>query len=571
MRPVCLMGVGLTLASGPFGLATESIPWEQRIESLVQQGDLLEAERLAEAATREPASAAVGYGWLGRISMAQTRFAEASDRFRRARDLGAEVGEIAAPWSRALVRLGRRQEACNLLGDASSTDEANASLRYLTGSCYLKVGAARQALPHLEAAHRHGIAHSAAAMELARVRFQIGREDLAVEQLLAKTEQASDPPTLLAIGKMMFQFVLYRQAAMPLEKAWEAKPGWYEAGMYLAMTRYQLEDYQGSAEVLSALDIAAEPVEVRLLRGSTLARLGQLREARSELEDAIRMAPDRADGYLNLGLLHLDQGDREQALDVFAKAAQRDPRGAKIFYHVRSRQNCRSLTPPTGKTAGDGGQARYLSQFADSLQAGQQWGAALEVYLAALSIDSRLARPYGGIALICQELGTAEVGVKFALRGLGLYPTDDKLHYYLGSLYEYLGQPDAAIQSYEKALELSDARPTPARYWLRLGLAQLAAGESAEAELSFRVSLERDPDFAEAHYRLGRVHFRGGEFAEAERMFERAVHLDPSLDEAYYSWGLALVRNGKDDQGRAILDSYRKKLELRQDRGGGMR
>ena len=36
---------------------------------------------------------------------------------------------------------------------------------------------------------------------------------------------------------------------------------------------------------------------------------------------------------------------------------------------------------------------------------------ALEVYLTALSIDPRQARPYGGIGLICQELGTAEVGV----------------------------------------------------------------------------------------------------------------------------------------------------------------
>ena len=570
MRFNVLIGLALVMSCGDYAHGADRDDWERPIETLIQEGDLSEATRLAETATQESGTAASAYGWLGRISMAGARFGEASERFSRARDLGASVAEIADPWSRALVRLGRRREACTLLGDAVSLDSENASLRYLAGSCYLRLGSPGEALPHLEAAQRHGIGHSALAMDLARARIGSGREDLAVEQLLGMAEKSSDPGTLLAIGKTLFQSVLYRQALVPLSKARESRPGWYDAGMYLALSHYQLEEYQECADILSALDLESKPAEARLLLGSALARLGMADAARLELEAGIRLAPGRADGYLNYGLFLLDHGQREQALVVFDQAEGRDARGAKVFYHVRSRPNCRGLTPPDGTLEGNASRSRYLSDFADSLLAGQQWGAALEVYLTALSIDPRRPRPYGGIGLVCQELGTAEVGVEFVRKGLDLHPSEAELHYYLGSLREYLSQPRAAIESYQEALELGDSETIPARYWLRLGLAQLAVGQGAQAESSFKTALEREPEFAEAHYRLGKVRFREGQYVEAEQLFERAVQLDPSSPEAYYSWGLACIRNGKSQKGREILESHRRKAALRQAHAGGM-
>lgn len=570
MKYRALVGVFSVLLGPPFVLGADESSWGRQIEKLVHQGQLAEATRLAETAAREPGTGASAYSWLGRISMAGARFEEAAQRFGRARELGASVVEIADPWSRALVRMGKREDACVLLGDASSVDERNANLRYLAGACYLRLDSPRDALPHLEAAHRHGLSHSAASMDLARARFGSGREDLAVDQLAEMTEQSSDPGMLLAIGQMLFRNVLYRQALAPLEKARETRPGWYEAGMYLALAHYQLEEYRNCAAILSDLALESRPAEARFLLGSALARLGEYEAARRELETGIRMAPDRADGYLNLGLFFLDRGQRGAALEVFEKVASKDPRGAKIFFNVKSRVNCRGLKPPEESRNGDARQARFFAEFGDSLLAGQQWGAALEVYLTSLSINSRLARPYGGIGLICQELGTAEAGLEFVKSGLQLHASDRELHYYLGSLYEYLSQPLRAIESYRAALRLGDPDTIPPRYWLRLGLAQLAAGEAAGAEGSFQAALDREPGFAEAHYHLGKIRFRDGQYAEAESLFERAVNLDPSLAEAYYSWGLACVRNGKSAKGRAILESHRRKAALRQAHSGGM-
>ena len=253
---------------------------------------------------------------------------------------------------------------------------------------------------------------------------------------------------------------------------------------------------------------------------------------------------------------------------MFRQAMSRDARGAKVLYSVRSRTNCQGLTPPGPEIAAEPGSAAYLADFGDSLLAGQQWGAALEVYLTALSLDSGLPGPYGGIGLVCQELGSAEVGAEFVRHGLRLHPSDGELHYYLGSLREYLGQTGAAIGSYRKALELAGPGQAPSRYWLRLGIAQLAAGGQREAEASFQAALEADPDSAGAHYRLGQLRLRERRFAEAEALLERAVELDPSLAEAHYSWGMACIRNGKPEKGRMILESHRRKLALRDQTAG---
>ena len=563
-------GILAAIALAALGTAAEPSSWELQVERMIEQGRLDEAERMASLAAEEPATAGVGYEWLGRVAMAGARHEEAALQFERAREFGGDSGRFASVWATALVKLGRRPEACAVLGEASLGAASDANLRHRAGACYLRLDDAKRALPHLEAAYGNGLRHAAVVMDLARALLARGREDRGVELLEGVTATDANPETLLAVGRMLFRAVLYRQALLPLRRAWEAKPGWYDAGMYLALAHYQLEEYAAGAEVLAKLDADSASAEYRCLAGSVQGQLGNRAQARRELERCIQIAPDRADGYLNLGLFFLDHGQTAEALEALEQGATRSTRGAKVFYRVASRANCRGLAPPAPRAGGDVPSAEPYLDFADSLLRGQQWGSALAVYLAAVDIDPGSARPYGGIGLICQELGTAEVGVEFVKRGLELHPGDAELHYFLGSLLEYLARPQEAIRSYEAALRAGAGKELPARYWLRLGLAQVAAGRLQAAEASYRTALQREPDSGEGHYRLGKLRFSAGRYAEAETLFGQAVQLDPSLAEAYYAWGLACVRNGKADQGREILESHRRKLALRQAQAGGM-
>jgi tetratricopeptide (TPR) repeat protein len=57
-----------------------------------------------------------------------------------------------------------------------------------------------------------------------------------------------------------------------------------------------------------------------------------------------------------------------------------------------------------------------------------------------------------------------------------------------------------------------------------------AAGKYAEAELQYRNSLSKDPNFAEGHYRLGLVEYKLRQGADALDHLQHAVSLDPSND-----------------------------------------
>lgn len=570
MNRLATLACASAIALLPPLYAADEGSWAAQLERMVAEGRLEAAERLASAAIGDPARRAGAREWLGRIAIAGARPGRADTQFQEAVNHGGDLANFADLWASALIKLDQRPKACAILGEAARADAEDAALRHRAGGCYRRLGEYRQAIPHLQGAYDLGLRGASVTLDLAWARFEEGREDLAAAMLGGLVESSAlAPRTLLEVGKMLFQRILYRQAIGPLQMALDAKPGSYEAGMYLGLAHYQLEEYAASAEVLAALEIDSPPAEYRYLLGSVRARLGDPEGARRELELGIRAAPDRAAGYLNLTLFYLDQERPADAIQAFREASSRTARGAKILYRVASRTNCRGLRPPEEETVDDTGLAPLLVEFGDSLLAGQQWGSALAVYRAALSINPGLARPHGGIGLICQELGTAEVGLEFVERGLALHPRDPELHYYSGSLYEYMTRLDEAILSYQRALKSGNG-PPPARYWLRLGIAQFTAGRAEDAERSFNTAREMDPDSAEVHYRLGKLRLAMRRYPEAESLLERAVRLDPSLAEAYYSWGLACVRNGRADKGREILESHRQKAALRQAQSRGM-
>lgn len=569
LPPVALVLGAVALWVTP-GAEAEPPSWEPRIEVLYSQGKFAEATALASQGTAGPGGGLARF-WLARIAAAQADFEEAARQYARAAELGFRPARLAEPWSRALTRTGQRDEACRVLAEGSDDAPARGSLRYLAGTCLLGLDEPRQALPHLTAARAAGIVHLGATLALARAQFASGREDLAAHLLADASAGGSNPEALLAMGQELFRNVLYRQALEPFQKAWQSRPGWYDAGMYLALSHYQLGDHGDSLGILNRLDSPARPAEFRCLRGSVLAQTQAGPHAREELDACVELAPEKADGHLNLGLYLLDQGLVPEALAVLRDAAQADARGAKIFYRPHRRASCRDLALPVPVVEEASSMAPYLVALGDSLLAGQQWGAALLVYLASLSADPLAARPYAGIGLVCQELGAAETGLAFASRGVQLHPEDPDLRYYLGSLHEYLSEPGKAVESYREALTLAGDGPAAARYWLRLGKVQAETGNPLEAERAYRKALLLEPDLAEGHFRLGRLRLADKRYEEAELLLGEAIRLDPFLSEAYYSRGLALVRSGRPDEGRRILESHRSKMALRQPATGGMR
>ena len=540
--------------------------WQQQARMALERGDLAEAQRLAEQRLSDPASLAAAHLLLGMVDLKQQRHLQSIAHFQLAKNSGLRGEELFEQWSVALQALGRIPEACQMLEETLSFDSSQTGLRRRLADLYLTQGKAREALPHLEQVYQQGLQNASIVLQLASARFAAGQDYRAVELLDPLIESTSSPNLLLQIGKLYFRNLLYRQATTPLGRAWGISKPSYETGMYLALTYYQLEQYADGKRVLEQIQPGkAEALEYHTLRGSVFARLRDWEEARRELTRAVSSAENRADGYLNLGLFWLERGDRQSAWEQLEKGSRLMTPGTKVLYKLGTRGNCDGLSPPRGTEPKSRDKAEFYANLAESFHKTHHWVSALELFLLALEEDPQLRAPYGGIGLICQELGSPEVGKSFLQQGIELHPNAADLHFYLGTIHYALGRFDDAISSYQRALELDGANP-PARHFLFLGIAQAGAsgGTQDRAKQSFLRALETDPRFAMAHYELGKWHLKNQEFDLAEKSLRQAVELDPHLLGAYYQYGLACIRNGKTQKGQELMTAFQRKKALRE-------
>ncbi len=108
-------------------------------------------------------------------------------------------------------------------------------------------------------------------------------------------------------------------------------------------------------------------------------------------------------------------------------------------------------------------------------------------------------------------------------------PTTSQAHYNLGIVLAGRGQFDAAIDHYQKALEI---KPDYAQAHYNLGIVLAGRGQSDEAIAHYQKALEIKPDFVEAYYNLGTVLAGREQFDAAIDRFRKAVEIKADYTDA---------------------------------------
>jgi len=133
------------------------------------------------------------------------------------------------------------------------------------------------------------------------------------------------------------------------------------------------------------------------------------------------------------------------------------------------------------------------------------------------------------------------------------------LQYELGKLLTVEKENEAALASYEKALEII---PKSARYWRGRGIAMKNLERYAEAIASYEKAIEIKPDFHYAWFGRGNMLNRLGRYEEAIASYDRAIE---SKADDYYSWngrGNALNWLGRYEE---AIASYDRAIEIADD------
>ena len=199
--------------------------------------------------------------------------------------------------------------------------------------------------------------------------------------------------------------------------------------------------------------------------GATLRKANRLHPARECQERALGLNPHLAQAHLNLGNVLYAQGDLQGALQAYQRAAEQDNVEAKVQV----------------------GQALH--------QAGQPLPAE-KIFRAVLQHLPQHPRARTALAELLLEQRRTSEALTEATQPVQSHPELPEGHHVLGNVQSSLGQLDAAMSSYEKALKLQPDRVS-ARY--NRAKTILAQGRIQEAQEEFQGVLWQDPHDSFAH------------------------------------------------------------------------
>ena len=167
-------------------------------------------------------------------------------------------------------------------------------------------------------------------------------------------------------------------------------------------------------------------------------------------------------------------------------------------------------------------------------------------FLLALMLALSGCTPAGPRALLkgkkFLDRGNAAAAVVQFKRATTLLATNANAWNYLGVALQRAGEPDDAAVAYQTALKL-DRDLVEAHYNLGCLLLEQSKPDAAKAE--FTTYTLRRPNEAAGWLKLGSAQLRAGEITPAERSFSTVYHMDTSNPDALNGLGLARVQRGK--------------------------
>lgn len=357
-------------------------------------------------------------------------------------------------------------------------------------------------LAEAEANFQHGLQLDpkliSALLGLAEINILKGNATVADQYLQkASTIAPNDPNVLITRGHYLFFRKSYSGAEKEFQAAIAADPkserARYELGdLYLLGFRKPQEAIEAYK---AALVIDPKDSRVHYTMANALTEAGRTDDALAELEEASHLDPKNPALLDSLGDFCLRQGKLDQAEKAFGQALSINPnftaaRLGQGDVFVAKKDLDQALGSYRAVLQAEPKSAAVLIKIGVVQEMKGNWSEAEESYRQAVDADPKSALAANNLAWLLSEqkrkpaealkwaTKAAELAPKdfncqdtlgWVLRGNGdlghalaalkiansLAPTDPQILYHLGVVYQEVGQPHAAAQSLQKALQLS--------------------------------------------------------------------------------------------------------------------
>lgn len=279
---------------------------------------------------------------------------------------------------------------------------------------------------------------------------------------------------------------------------------------------------------------------------------GQSEEAAQLLRQVLEMNPAHADSLYFLGIIAMDKGAFDVALDYLDKAHLLTPQNPDYIF---------SLAVALQETGRLSEALSYFEQIAHLPEAQNSIGniyraqgdnlKAMAAFDRALQLDSNMMWAMVNKAVLLRDTGHDKEALALLEKATQTDAFFSGAWHQLGVQQQKTGDPDAALLSFEKALKL---HPDEALYWNDYGRLLAVKGRDEEALAAFDKAVLANRFSKEAYFNKGLVLEKMNRSDEAEQAYRDAIRCDHNFANAYNNLGALLYKTGRVNE---ALETYR--------------
>lgn len=460
------------------------------LEEKIEQGRYAEIEGELMKFVIANQGSARAFQALARVRVLQDRLAEAKGLFQRALALDKGLVHSRLELATVELRLGRREEGLDHLGEVSAPKLSSES-RLKLAQTFVLFGEFKAALDAVTELPVH-IQNGAAVPIRAISYLQLG-EDQKLAALVRTAERlaVSDPALAVKFAEVLSGTRFNKRAMPVLRSVVAAHPK--DVGALLLLARVEINERDVASakkHVLQAAALAPGSAEVAFAE-AMLAKEGDDPKATlAHLETSLLRAPGSVQIMRELVIAAMRANQPPRAIEIARKLMALQPSEPEFVYLY-------------------GAATLQIGRFNEAEEY-------LERYAGTRPTDPRGCVALG-ISLISQP-AKVRSGQSRLERCIAAHPKSFEAAFQLGLSYKDLGESEKAIELFERALSIA---PEFAPALRELGTLQLQAGLSPKARASLEKAVALDPNDANTHFQLSRLYNLSGEADRAKLHFEK--------------------------------------------------
>ena len=366
-----------------------------------------------------------------------------------------------------------------------------------------------------------------------------------------------------------------KEAMTAFQKAVDLRPSFGQAALGLAYM-YESAHQNEKAKVVyrDLVDRTQDPIAANRL-ATILLREEKFKEAVVYLESVAVSDPEDMNVRVKLGLVKMELKDFDGAIKTFKAILAKNPDSDRIHYYLGSLyEELKQFDSAIQELKLVQTDSKLFTDatlhIAYLFKQGGKPEEAKNFMRAALEKAPKTASFYLFQATLEEESKNIGSAIEVLEKAVGLFPQEEKLRYYLGSLYDRQSQPDKALVQMEKILELNAGNVDALNYigytWTQQGV------RLGDAEKLIKKALSLRPNNAYIQDSWGFLLLVKGRVQQATVELEKAAQLKPNeptilehLGDAYARSNLQEKALKKYEDAYKLADegTFKKKLSLK--------